>query len=129
MFGDKGLKTPRSLNIGGRTIETKASMKYLGVMVDQDWTMKEHFRYAAEKDFKTINKLSRIMPNIGGLKEEKRRLYSSVIHSILLYVAPVWIEEICTFKAKKELANLQNIQKRIGIGLYQRTGLCLMLLH
>lgn len=42
------------------------------------------------------------MPNVKGPKES-RRLYSAVAHSILLYAAPVWAEEIKTKKAKKEL--------------------------
>ena len=30
------------------------------------------------------------MPNIAGPREAKRRLVASVVHSKLLYVAPVW---------------------------------------
>lgn len=62
----------------------------------------------------SINRLSQLMPNIGGPKEDRRNLYSAVIHSILLYAAPVWAEEIGASRAKKELLKLQNVQKQIG---------------
>lgn len=48
------------------------------------------------------------MPNIGGPKENKRRLYSAVTHSILLYAAPVWATELTASRAKKELGKLYN---------------------
>lgn len=89
-------------------------MKYLGVLVDEKWDLREHLNYAAEKGMTSIKRLGRIMPNTGGPKENKRRLYSSVIHPILLY-APVWAEEMRVKKAKKELTKLQNVQKQVCI--------------
>lgn len=49
------------------------------------------------------------------LKENRRRLYSLVVHSVLLYAAPVWADEFRKSKAKKELTELWNLQKQIGI--------------
>lgn len=55
------------------------------------------------------------MPNVRGPKEDRRMLYSAVAHSILLYAAPVWSEELQTKKTTKELAILQGIQKQIAL--------------
>lgn len=68
-----------------------------------------HFGYAAKKDLKTINRLSQIMPNIGGPRENKRKLYSAVAHSVLLYAAPVWADELTASKSK-----LHSAQKLVG---------------
>lgn len=102
------------LNLAGRNIKIKSCMKYLGIMVDEKWDMRAHFEYTAEKSVKIINRLGQIMPNTGGPKESRRRLYNTLAHSILLYAAPVWAEELHATKAKKELAKLHAAQKLIG---------------
>ena len=36
--------------------------------------------------------MARIMPNLGGPKQSKRKLYASVVNSILLYGNPIWAD-------------------------------------
>lgn len=115
MFRPSKNKTAIEINIAGKKIKTKPYIKYLGVIIDEDWNMKEHANYVAERGLKTINRLSGLMPNVKGPKESRRRLYSAVAHSILLYAAPVWADEIKTKKARKELGKLQKIQKMISL--------------
>lgn len=115
MFKPGKNKTTIEINIAGKKIKTKSHIKYLGVIIDEDWNMKEHVNYVAERGLKTINRLSGLMPNVKGPKESRRWLYSAVAHSILLYAAPVWAEEIKTKKVKKELGKLQKIQKMISL--------------
>lgn len=43
------------------------------------------------KATKTAQALSRIMPNVGGPSTSKRKLVTSVVHSQLLYAAPIWV--------------------------------------
>lgn len=43
------------LNIGGKKVQIKTHMKYLRVVVDDKWDMRQHFKYATEKGLKTIN--------------------------------------------------------------------------
>lgn len=43
IFGTRRNDQPASFNIGGKDIETKTSMKYLGVIVDEEWNMRDHF--------------------------------------------------------------------------------------
>ncbi|XP_012217916.1 uncharacterized protein [Linepithema humile] len=48
------------------------------------------------------------MPNSKGPKEQIRRLYSNVIHSVLLYGAPVWAENITrNIQVKRKIYRLQ----------------------
>lgn len=47
------------------------------------------------------------MPNIGGPKSKRRRLYNEVVHSILLYGAPVWADSMRVERTRLKLARVQ----------------------
>lgn len=66
IFSPNRIRTVEKINIADKTITSKASMKYLGVIVDERWDMREHFTYISEKGLGVINKLAQIMPNVGG---------------------------------------------------------------
>ncbi|XP_043501612.1 uncharacterized protein LOC122523802 [Polistes fuscatus] len=53
-------------------------------------TFRPHFEALIPKVQGILRSIGRILPNLHGPREKKRRLYSSVIHSVLLYGAPVW---------------------------------------
>ena len=57
--------------LGEYEIEWKKSIKYLGVQLDRRLSFGEHVQIATAKD---IQALTRLMPNIGGPREAKRRL-------------------------------------------------------
>lgn len=65
-------------------------MKYLGIIIDSEWSFIDHFRYVENKAAKVSRALFRLMPNLRGPYEEKRRLYASVLTSVVKYAAPVW---------------------------------------
>ncbi|XP_025421297.1 uncharacterized protein LOC112691332 [Sipha flava] len=69
-------------------------MLYLGIVVDKTLLYKEHIKKAAEKADRIGGQLVRIMPNVGGPKELRCRLLSSVVHSGLLYGAPSWADTL-----------------------------------
>lgn len=100
------------LDIGEKSITTRTSMKYLGVVVDEGWTMKYHFKYIVEKSENIIKNLGRLMPNVGGSRENRRRLYSLIVHSVILCAAPLGVKELHKTKAKKELMALWNLQNK-----------------
>ncbi|KAJ8961714.1 hypothetical protein NQ318_021314 [Aromia moschata] len=52
------------------------------------------------------------MPNIGGPSASKRKLLASVVHSQILYVAPVWHR---VTQNKKLIRKLARIQRRVSI--------------
>ena len=60
------------------------------VQLDRRLSFGEHLKIAAAKAIQCGANLARLMPNIGGLREAKRRVVESVVHSKLLYAAPVW---------------------------------------
>lgn len=78
---------------GGRLIQRKECIKYLGVIFDRNMRMGKPVEHACRKDEKAIAALGRLMPRIEGPSEGKRRV-CSVGHSIMLYGAPAWMEAI-----------------------------------
>lgn len=51
------------------------------------------------------------MPNVSVAKQGKRMLMSNVVHSMLLYGAPVWVDKM----AQKGWQELQKVQRRIAL--------------
>ena len=49
------------------------------------------------------------MPNIGGPREAKRRLVASVVHSKLLYAAPVWADDLQNHAIQRKLFSAQRL--------------------
>jgi len=82
------------LRIGGHTISIKEDIRYLGVRLDTRLTFAAHVRTVAKKAITSATALSRLMPNIEGPGQWKRRLLASVVESQLLYAAPVWADTV-----------------------------------
>ena len=51
--------------------------------------------------------LTRLMPNISGPREAKRRLVASVVNSKLLYATPVWTSSLNNHAIQKKLFSAQ----------------------
>lgn len=101
-----------TITVGEQRITSKQSIKYLGVMIDNRLTFKEHLTYISRKCAAATGALARIMPNLGGPRQEKRQLLMRVVRSIALYAAPIWAEAM----DKKTY--------RIGVdGAYRRSAL------
>lgn len=90
LFSKKRLNNMPSVRVGTSNIFTGESMKYLGVKIDRLWDFRDHFKYVESKLHKVSRALNRLMPNLRGPGEGKRRLYASVMTSVLTYAAPVW---------------------------------------
>ncbi|KAI5738157.1 hypothetical protein M8J77_003650 [Diaphorina citri] len=103
-----------SVEIGGMVVTSKMCAKYLGVYFDRDMRMKEHLKKAVEKAGKTANNLARVMPNIDGPDNGKRRMLASVVYSILLYGAPVWGN---VTKWHKYVTLLERVQRKVMLRL------------
>lgn len=98
-----------SITVGTSRILVGEAMKYLGVIVDGSWKFREHFGYIEAKLGKVSRALNRIMPNVRGPCERKRRLYATVMTSVMTYAAPVWAETLSSspYKVWKPLRRLQ----------------------
>lgn len=84
--------TPPRLSIGGHPIALSKQLRYLGVILDQRLTFAQHIEKVTGKAARSAAALARLMPNISGPCQWKRRLLASVVESQLMYAAPVWIE-------------------------------------
>lgn len=58
----------------GQSIELSSKMTYLDMIIDKSLFFKEHIKVASSKAERISSQLSRIMPNIGGPREDRRRL-------------------------------------------------------
>ncbi|CAH1720556.1 unnamed protein product [Aphis gossypii] len=83
-----------AITIDGHRAASSRCVKYLGVHIDSGWRFTEHARTVAAKAGKVVQGLSRILPNISATKPTKRKLLSNVAHSIMLYGAPLWAEDM-----------------------------------
>ena len=59
-------------------------------MLDERLNVKVHVEYAAAKAVQVANALARLMPDIGGSRQPRRKLLASVVTSILTYGIAIW---------------------------------------
>nr|XP_033204115.1 uncharacterized protein LOC117164840 [Bombus vancouverensis nearcticus] len=67
-------------------------MKYLGVVIDSQWTFESHFDSLIPKVSAAANALCGLLPNIGGAGVVVRRLYEGVVRARVMYGAPIWAD-------------------------------------
>lgn len=104
---------PLVISLRNRDIPVTRCLKYLGVMLDSALNFKDHFRYMEEKASRVIRALWKLMPNLKGPGENKRKLYLHVVHSVLLYGAPVWSERFAASRLAQ--APIRRLQKSIAL--------------
>lgn len=57
--------------------------------------------------------LYKLLPNLRGPQETKRKLYANIVQSIVLYGAPIWSDELQKLKFSQR--TLRNLQRTIAI--------------
>ena len=82
-----------SLHVGQCTITLQPCIRYLGVMMDTRLSFKPYVEHTAVKA-KVATALARLMPNIGGPRQPRRKLLASVVISILTYEIAIWSEAL-----------------------------------
>ncbi|XP_064074216.1 uncharacterized protein LOC135193884 [Vanessa tameamea] len=88
-------------------------MKYLGLVLDGRWSFEEYFKLLAPLIEKAVGAMHRLLPSLGGPREEVRRLYAGVVRSMALYGAPVWSHRLtCARRCKTKILSLQ---RRVSI--------------
>lgn len=80
------------IDIGDISIRTKRCVNYLGIRLDPKLTYSNQTQHATTKAAKTTAQLSRLMANVGGPLQNKRRLLMEASNSILLYGCEIWGE-------------------------------------
>jgi len=99
------------LTVCGSPVTLAIEMRYLGMIIDKSLFFKSHMKKAAAKAEGIGTQLARLMPNVGGPREDRRRLLSSVVHSVLLYGAPAWAHTLDLVPGNVRLLN--KTQRRV----------------
>lgn len=87
-------------------------IKYLGLLIDEDWSFVDHIRYIEKKVSKVTRALYGLLPYLRGPREKKRRLYAAMMNSIIMYGSPIWADST---HRKKINDGLRRIQRVIAI--------------
>lgn len=97
------------IRLGNERIEWKNQLKYLGVQLDHKLKYGPHVMKIVNKALETATQLSRIMPNMRGPSEWKRKLVCSSAYAQLLYAAPVWADALQNQSLLKKVISVQRI--------------------
>lgn len=82
-------KNEETFRIRDTVIRPQKAIKYLGVWVDDQGTFSRHVRESVKKANERTATLGRLMPRIGGPSFYKRIIMVEVVHSTILYAAPI----------------------------------------
>jgi len=100
------------IRVGRTYVSMSKSMRYLGVILDSGMTFLPHFSYIRNKVAGVIRALARLMPNLRGPGERKRRSYALIVESIVLYGAPIWGQAL--LESRMGLRMIRNIQRPVA---------------
>ncbi|KAI4474634.1 hypothetical protein M0802_015521 [Mischocyttarus mexicanus] len=112
MIGGRRRNPPR-VQVGGVFVEVRRRLKYLGLTLDSGWSFRPLFEEVVPKMERVVRALCRLLPNLHGPCERKRRLYSNVIHSVLLYGVPVWWR--AAVEDRRIRKNVGRVQRRVAL--------------
>ena len=97
-FSQKPCPFNLSLTLNNVNIENPKVTKYLGILIDDNLSLKSHIHYLESKLSRSVGVISRLrcfLPSSALIN-----LYYSLIHSHLLYGLPVWASTYKTYLTK-----------------------------
>jgi len=100
-----------SIRNGDVEINGGKCIKYLGMYLNPKLCFTEHALNITEKAGQVANNLAKIMPNISAARPTARKLLAHVVHSIILFGAPVWASEM----SQTGIRELAKVQRRTAL--------------
>ncbi|GBP75629.1 Retrovirus-related Pol polyprotein from type-1 retrotransposable element R1 [Eumeta japonica] len=85
-----------TLRVGDLEITSQPHIRYLRVMLDARLNFKQQVEHVIARASAVVTSLARLMPNVGGPKETRRLLLSSVVTSALTYGISIWADALDT---------------------------------
>lgn len=98
-----------TIRVGEHDIRSQKAVKYLGVMLDNKLSFKEHINYVVGKASRVYPALSRLLPNSSGTRSSRRRLLARAGISTMLYGAPAWAQAIENNSNRKSLERIHRL--------------------
>ncbi|KRK05526.1 uncharacterized protein Dyak_GE29138 [Drosophila yakuba] len=95
------------MRVGENVIRTRKDIKYLGVRLDSKLTFSSHIQETRKRATVTTKSLSRLMANVGGPLQSRRKLLMEVSNAIMLYGCEVWAGTLETACRSKPLLEVQ----------------------
>jgi len=90
--------------LNNKHLRQVTTMKYLGIIIDNKLTLREHITHVTEKCRKIISALSKSAKLNWGISHKSfKTLYTGGIQPLLLYGAPVWAEILEKTSHRKKL--------------------------
>ncbi|GBP05038.1 Retrovirus-related Pol polyprotein from type-1 retrotransposable element R1 [Eumeta japonica] len=83
-----------TLKVGDQEITSQPHIRYLGVKLDARLNFKQQVEHVCTKASAVRASLARLMPNVGGPKQSRRLLLSSVVTSVLTYGISIWADAL-----------------------------------
>lgn len=90
------------LKVGDQEITSQPHIRYLGVMLDARLNFKQQVEHVTNKASTVVASLARLMPNVGGPKQTRRLLLSSVVTSVLTYGISIWADALDTQESMRK---------------------------
>jgi hypothetical protein len=103
---------PITFRVNQTVVQPTDKIKYLGLWLDRRRTFVSHVAEVAAKAERTASALQRMMTNIHGPRQGKRRVLAAVVHSVMLYAAPVWGRVL---NNKRAMRKLHSINRRMAL--------------
>ncbi|XP_067130869.1 uncharacterized protein [Centruroides vittatus] len=103
-------------------IRNSTEIKYLGIVLDNKMTWKNHVYYIYDKTVNTIHSLASIARNKWGYDSKAcRLLYTAVIEPMITYGCEIWGEAVTKTRIKRKLLSAQR-KSAISITKSYRTA-------
>lgn len=89
------------------------------MILDSGLTFEPHIKYVVTRAEETLRSMYLLMKNTSGPSEKRRKMYVSMLNSIILYAAPVWANEINNKKKRTLVNKLHRLEAMRKIRAYR----------